>query len=199
VELSLTCEPTGGKSRSQRFDGYKLLRDQPSLLGEVASDATAWRTLAALEEARLGALRRARASARARVWEQAGAPERVILDLDATLITAHSDKEEAAGTYKGGFGFHPLLCYEAMIEEALAGLLRPGNAGFNTAADHIQVLERSLAHLPEQAIGPGLLVPSPDLSVGLAVGCLGGGDVRLGRDDWVVHAQRLCPGGSPCG
>jgi hypothetical protein len=82
----------------------------------------------------------------------------VILDLDATLITAHSDKEGAAGTYKGGFGFHPLLCYEATTEEALAGLLRPGNAGFNTAADHIEVLERSLAQLPERAIGRGLLV-----------------------------------------
>jgi hypothetical protein len=134
------------------------LRDQPSLLGEVASDATAWRTLAALDEARLGAVRRARACARARVWAQAGAPGRVILDLDATLLTAHSDKQGAAGTYKGGFGFHPLLCYEATTEEALAGLLRPGNAGFNTAADHIEVLERSLAQLPEQAIGPGLLV-----------------------------------------
>jgi hypothetical protein len=136
----------------------RALRDQPSLLGEVASDATAWRALAALDEQRLEGVRRARARARDRVWEQAGAPGRVILDLDGTLITAHSDKEGAAGTYKGGFGFHPLLCYEATTEEALAGLLRPGNAGFNTAADHIEVLERSLAQLPEQAIGPGLLV-----------------------------------------
>jgi hypothetical protein len=136
----------------------RALRDQPSLLGEVASDATAWRALAALDEQRLERVRMARARARRRVWAQAGAPGRVILDLDGTLITAHSDKEGAAGTYKGGFGFHPLLCYEATTEEALAGLLRPGNAGFNTAADHINVLERSLVQLPEQAIGPGLLV-----------------------------------------
>ncbi len=136
----------------------RALRDQESLFGGVASDATAWRVLAALDERRLLAIRAARAEARRRVWAQAGAPERVILDIDGTLVTAHSDKEGAAGTYKGGFGFHPLLCYEATTEEALAGLLRPGNAGFNTAADHIEVLERSLAQLPAEAIGPGLLV-----------------------------------------
>ena len=136
----------------------RALRDQETLFGAVASDATAWRALAALDEHRLQAIRAARARARRRVWEQAGAPARVILDLDATLVTAHSDKEGAAGTYKGGFGFHPLLCYEAETEEALAGLLRPGNAGSNTAADHIELLERSLAQLPEQAVGPGLLV-----------------------------------------
>ena len=136
----------------------RALRDQESLFGEVASDATAWRVLAALDERRLQAIRRARAEARRRVWEQAGAPERVILDIDGTLVTAHSDKEGAAGTYKGGFGFHPLLCYEATSEEALAGLLRPGNAGFNTASDHIELLERALAQLPAEAIGPGLLV-----------------------------------------
>jgi len=124
----------------------------------VASDATAWRALAALDQPRLQAIRLARAEARRRVWEQAGAPGRVILDLDATLVTAHSEKEGAAGTYKGGFGFHPLLCYEAGSEEALAGLLRPGNAGSNTAADHIEVLERALEQLPAEQIGRGLLV-----------------------------------------
>jgi len=136
----------------------RVLRDQEPLFGEVASDATAWRALAALDERRLGAIRQARAHARRRVWEQAGAPERVILDLDGTLVTAHSDKEGAAGTYKGGFGFHPLLCYEATSEEALAGLLCPGNAGFNTASDHIELLGRALAQLQPEAIGPGLLV-----------------------------------------
>ena len=136
----------------------RALRDQESLFGAVASDATAWRALAALDERRLVTIRQARAQARRRVWEQARAPERVILDIDGTLVTAHSDKEGAAGTYKGGFGFHPLLCYEATSEEALAGLLRPGNAGFNTASDHIELLERALAQLPAEAIGPGLLV-----------------------------------------
>jgi hypothetical protein len=134
------------------------LRDQPSLFGEVPSDATAWRALAALDAERVGGVRSARARARARVWELAGAPRRVILDLDATLITAHSDKERAAGNYKHGFGFHPLLCYEATSEEALAGILRPGNAGANTAADHVEVLGLALTQLPEQVKGPGLLV-----------------------------------------
>jgi len=136
----------------------RALRDQETLFGSVASDATAWRTLAALDERCLLAIRRARAEARRRVWEQAGAPARVVLDIDGTLVTAHSDKEGAAGTYKGGFGFHPLLCYEAERGEALAGMLRPGNAGFNTARDHIELLEEALAQLPEEAIGPGLLV-----------------------------------------
>jgi hypothetical protein len=82
----------------------------------------------------------------------------VILDLDATLVTAHSDKEQAAGTYKHGFGFRPLLCYEATSEEALAGILRPGNAGANTACDHVELLELALAQLPLEAVGPGLLI-----------------------------------------
>jgi Transposase DDE domain group 1 len=134
----------------------RALRDQPALFGSVASDATGWRVIAALDETRLEQLRRARA--RAQVWEQAGAPARVILDLDGTLVTAHSEREGAAGTYKGGFGFHPLLCYEASSGEGLAGRLRPGNAGFNTANDHIDLFEQALAQLPEQAITPGLLV-----------------------------------------
>jgi hypothetical protein len=134
------------------------LRDQPRLFGDVPSDATAWRALAALDGERVWAVRQARAAARARVWALAGAPRRVILDLDATLVTAHSDKEQAAGNYKHGFGFHPLLCYEATSEEALAGILRSGNAGANTAADHIELLDLALAQLPEQAVGPGLLV-----------------------------------------
>ncbi len=136
----------------------RALRDQPTLFGEVASDATAWRALAALDGERVAAVRRARATARARVWELAGVPERVILDLDATLVTAHSDKEQAAGNYKHGFGFHPLLCYEAETEEALAAVLRPGNAGANTAADHITVLDAAVEQLPAKARGPGLLV-----------------------------------------
>ncbi len=134
------------------------LRDQPTLFGDVPSDATGWRALAALEGARLAAVREARARARARAWQLAGAPPRVILDLDATLVTAHSDKEQAAGTYKHGFGFHPLLCYEATSEEALAGILRPGNAGANSACDHVELLELALAQLPLEAVGPGLLI-----------------------------------------
>ena len=82
----------------------------------------------------------------------------MILDIDATLATAHSDKEGAAGTYKGGYGVHPLLCFEATTGEALSGILRPGNAGANTASDHIEVLDRALAQLPKSAHDPGTLV-----------------------------------------
>ena len=135
------------------------LRDQGALFGAVASDATAYRCIERLDAEMLSRLRTARASARARVWELAGTPSsRVILDIDATLLTAHSEKEGAAGTYKRGFGFHPLLCFEATTGEALAGILRPGNAGANTAQDHIEVLDRALAQLPESAVDPGTLV-----------------------------------------
>jgi len=136
----------------------RCLRDQESLFGEVASDATAWRAIAALEGTRLEQVRAARARARGQVWKQAGLPRRVVLDIDGTLVTAHSEKEGATGTYKGSFGFHPLLCYEAQTGEALAGTLRPGNAGFNTARDHIELLEQALAQLPEEAISEGVLV-----------------------------------------
>ena len=86
------------------------------------------------------------------MWELAGAPERLTIDLDATLIASHSDKEGAAGTFKGGFGFHPMLAYADETGEALAGELRPGNAGANTAADQIAVAEQALAQIPARHI-----------------------------------------------
>lgn len=129
-------------------------RDQAVLFGQVASDATAYRCVERLDARMLAHLREACAAARARVWKVAGVTRRVILDIDATLLDAHSEKEGAAGTYKRGFGFHPLLCFEATTGEALAGILRPGNAGANTAT----VLERALAQLPEDALNPGTLV-----------------------------------------
>jgi hypothetical protein len=134
------------------------LRDQQVLFGRVASDATAYRCVERLDAVMLSRLRAARAATRSRVWDLADTPSRVILDIDATLLTAHSEKEGAAGTYKGGFGFHPLLCFEAATGEALAGVLRPGNAGSNTASDHITVLEHALAQLPAGALNPGTLV-----------------------------------------
>lgn len=126
-----------------------VLRDQRVLFGRVASDATAWRLIDALSKQRLDAIREARAVAREAAWRQGARPERVTLDLDATLVTSHSDKQGAAGTYKGGYGFHPLLCYLDETGEALAGLLRPGNAGANTAEDHIEVLSRAVCQLPD--------------------------------------------------
>ena len=124
-------------------------RDQEDLFGSVASHATAFRVIDSLSaEGTLECLRAARARARWRAWEIGAKPERVVLDLDATLITSHSDKQEAAGNYKGGFGFHPMLCYLDGSEEALAGILRPGNAGSNTAQDQIDCVDRALEQLP---------------------------------------------------
>lgn len=124
------------------------LRDQVDLFGVVASDRTAWRTIAAVDEAHLVGIQAARARVRARAWAAGARPDRLVLDIDATLVTAHSEKEDAAATYKRGFGFHPLLCYLDGSREALSGVLRPGNAGSNTAADHIAVLVDALAQLP---------------------------------------------------
>ena len=130
------------------------VRDQQALFGPVASDSTAFRVIdrVAADPALVDALRAARARARERFWELHGAPERLTIDVDATLITAHSEKEQAAGNYKGGYGFHPLQAYADETREALAGLLRPGNAGANTAADHITVLDRALEQIPAQYI-----------------------------------------------
>ena len=89
----------------------------------------------------LDAVRAAHAWARARFWELHGAPTQLTIDVDATLITAHSEKERAAGTYKGGYGFDPLQSYLDETREALGGLLRPANAGSNTAEDHKTVLD----------------------------------------------------------
>jgi hypothetical protein len=134
-----------------------VLRDQPELFGEVASTATAWRVLdrVAHDEQGLAGLRAARAQARARAWQAGAHPDGLLLvDVDATLVTAHSDKQGAAGTYKRGFGFYPLLCFLDRGDgtgEALSGILRPGNAGSNTVADHIEVVDLALAQLPTAA------------------------------------------------
>jgi Transposase DDE domain group 1 len=130
------------------------VREQDALFGSVASDSTAFRTVdrVASTPGLLDALRSAHARARARFWELHGAPERLTIDIDATLITAHSEKEQAAGNYKHGFGFHPLGAYTAETREALAMMLRPGNAGSNTAADHKTVIDRALQQIPAEQI-----------------------------------------------
>jgi len=92
------------------------------------------------------------ARARERVWTQHGAPERLTIDIDATLITAHSEKEHATGNYKGGYGFDPLHAYADETREALGAIVRPGNAGANTAADHVTVLDRALEQIPAEHI-----------------------------------------------
>jgi hypothetical protein len=129
------------------------LAGQASLFGEVASVSTARRALLSIGEEELDRVRAARAVARDRAWQAGAAPSRVILDFDATPIDSHSEKELAAGHYKGGFGFNPLLV--TCGREVLAGILRPGNAGANNAADHLRVLELALEQLPRPALdGP---------------------------------------------
>ena len=145
------------------------LRDQPDLFGNVASDSTAFRVIDSIDEQGLARLRAAVAVARARAWKLGARPqrraaraaqrrERTVIDIDATLTSAHSEKEQAAGNFKGGYGHHPLLCYLDDCGEALAGVLRPGNAGSNTAADHKLVLDLALEQLDPEALGGEILV-----------------------------------------
>lgn len=148
-----------------------VLRDEPGLYGPVASNPTITRiirTLADDADQALAAINTARALARARVWELAGAQapnydshatSPLIVDIDATLVTAHSEKEDAKPTYKKGFGFHPLLAFvdhgRPGCGEPVAGLMRPGNAGSNTVVDHIRLVEDVLAGLPGGKPRPG--------------------------------------------
>ncbi|WLP92750.1 IS1380 family transposase [Gordonia sp. NB41Y] len=140
------------------------IRADPGVFGPVASDPTVSRlisTLATEAPAALSAINSARAAARAQAWTAAGtaAPDHdrdarhpLIIDLDATLVTAHSDKEHATPNWKKGYGFHPLCAFAdhqaAGTGEPLAIMLRPGNAGSNTAADHIAVVEQALVQVP---------------------------------------------------
>jgi Transposase DDE domain group 1 len=138
-----------------------VLREQPDLAGPVASDPVVSRlvrSLAADGPRALAAIREARAAARERAWALAGdaAPGAdgglVTIDLDATIVIAHSDKEQAAPTWKKTFGHHPMTAWadhgEAGNGEPLALVLRPGNAGSNTAADHIEAARLAIAQLP---------------------------------------------------
>jgi hypothetical protein len=143
------------------------LRDQDHLFGHVASDSTAFRVISSIDQERLEALREAVARARHRAWALGARPPRkaggqsgalTAIDVDATLTAAHSQKEQAKGNFKGGFGHHPLLCYLDGSGEALAGILRPGNAGSNTAADHVRVLDLALQQLDQKALDGEILV-----------------------------------------
>ncbi|MBZ6086556.1 IS1380 family transposase [Streptomyces olivaceus] len=137
-----------------------MLRAEPAVFGPVASDPTVSRlidTLATSGERALQAIRSARSEARQRVWRLAGraapdADETVTVDLDGVLVIAHSDKEDAAPTWKRSYGHHPLMAFvdhgPGGTGEPVAALLRPGNAGSNTAADHITTAQLALAQLP---------------------------------------------------
>jgi DDE family transposase len=174
------------------ISGIAVLGDREDLHGPVASMPTTWRVLDRIDGDLLGLVRQARSAARARAWAAGAGPdltEELRLDFDATITISHSEKENAAATWKRTFGFHPLLCFldrpDVAGGEALAGLLRPGNAGSNTAADHIVVLDMALAALPENArpvydpvaqtwTGPRLLARSDSAGAthGFAAACV---------------------------
>jgi hypothetical protein len=138
-----------------------MLRAQPQLFGLVASDPVVSRLVtrpAADAPRALKAIRTARAAARNRAWGLAGdaAPGAgrgpIIVDIDATVVTSCSEKEQAAPTWKKTYGFHPLTAFADHgadgAGEPLAIVLRPGNAGSNTAADHLEATRLAVAQLP---------------------------------------------------
>ena len=136
------------------------LRHQGEVFGPIASDTTVWRTLDEIGATQLRRIAVARAKVRARLWRLFGGPPQaraagrpigdgvVVLDVDSTIVIAHSDKEHAAATYKHTYGFHPILVTCDNTNELLAIRLRPGNAGANTAADHLTVLADAIAQIP---------------------------------------------------
>ena len=149
----------GGRSMS----GIAVLDHLAPVLGEPVTWQTLRRTLDLADPATLGKIAQARARIRAHVRDLIAArpggfpwPEIAgrtlagwtVIDMDATLITAHSPKERATATYKSGFGFHPLGNWCANTDESLAMELRPGNAGSNTASDHVSGLSAALAQVP---------------------------------------------------
>ena len=167
----------------------QLWGDREHAFGPVASTTTLWRLVdERIDATRLPRIRAARAHARRQAWAAGAAPDHqgwLHLDVDATITIDHSDnKENAAATWKHTFGFHPLLVFldrpDIAAGEALAGLLRPGNAGSNTTADHIIVLEQALASLPpryraglDNAAAPQILIRSDSAGAtyGFAAAC----------------------------
>jgi hypothetical protein len=163
-----------------------VVRSQPQLFGTVASDPTVSRLISALADdadAALAALRRVHRRARATVWaaqDPLPSDGDVVIDVDATLVDAHSEKEGAQPTFKRGFGFSPLCAFvdhgAQGTGECLAALLRPGKANANNAADHIAVLSTALAQLPDQLDRSRLVIR---------------GDSGAGTHEFVDHLHAL--------
>jgi hypothetical protein len=153
------------------------LRLQGDLFGHVASDSTVFRTFQELDAATRSELASATAQVRVKVWDRLGLTSSagpVVLDIDGPLVDIHSEnKEGAAPNFKGGFGFHPMLCFADATGETLAAPLRPGNANANTVADHVSVLDAAIGQLP----------------VSLVAGHHLGDDISLVRRPVVVRAD----------
>jgi len=148
---------------AQNLAGTAVLRDQERLFGQVASVPTMWRSLGEIDQQALAGIALARNSVRERVWELIEArhgaipPSRtcygdlgpvIVSRIDASLVESHSDKQHAAGNFKGGYGFHPLLAWCDNTGELLVVICRAGNAGSNTAADHIAIIDAAIAAIP---------------------------------------------------
>lgn len=151
----------------------EALRAEERLFGPVASDTTTWRVFRhQLTPEVVAGLRAAIAPVRHRVWARSAVTNTagpVVLDIDATLVEVHSENKEGTGpTYKGGFGFGPMLCFADATGEALAARLRPGNAAANNAADHLAVLDEAIAQLPT-TVDAGHHVDDPAAEVSRAV------------------------------
>jgi len=133
----------------------EALRSQAAAFGPVASDTTVWRALGELDEDRRHEFRCMLGAARERVWSDPRVAQSLcrllVVDVDATLVAAHTAKEFAAGNYKRGFGFHPIVVSLDATREPLAILQRAGNAGANCAEDLLDALTLGLAQLPARA------------------------------------------------
>jgi hypothetical protein len=141
-----------------------LLAQSQAVLQSVASSPTAWRALDELDDTALAKIAKVRAVHRRGIWARlATRPDGfpwiqvaghtwhgwIVIDVDASLVESHSDKQGAAPTYKKHiFGLHPIVVSCANTSEVLVVLLRNGNAGSNTVADHIRVLTEAVAQLP---------------------------------------------------
>ena len=143
------------------------LRIGEDLFGSVPFDTTVARTLHGISSATREEIARSLARVRSEVWRRSGLVEGedpVFLDIDASLVEIHSEnKEQTAPNFKGGFGFHPLMCFSDATGEMLSGVLRPGNAGANTAADHITVLDRAIRQLPSEISNGHRVGDDPEL------------------------------------
>jgi hypothetical protein len=140
-----------------------ILRDQHELFGSVASDPTLWRALDEIGPDQRDRITTARARTRRHVWGLIAARhgrippspvadrdlgDTIVIRMDATIQIAHSDKQQATGTFKGTYGHHSLTAWCDNTSESLAFRLRPGNAGSNTVVDHVEVLDEAIAQVP---------------------------------------------------
>jgi DDE family transposase len=145
------------------ISGITLLGQADAVFGPVASPPTVWRALGEMDQAARAKIAVARAAHRRQMWRAladrpGGFPfiqvagqvmdGWIVLDVDASVVEAHSDKQGAAATFKKIFGFHPIIVTCANTDEILALLLRPGDTGSNTVTDHIEVLTDAIAQIP---------------------------------------------------